>query len=688
MNDLSSPAQAAWPDVVNENFDALPNTVYAYNYATSTGLTWGYFGGRWGGNAVAAGTLALTNAADNYVVANRSTGAISTSTATTNWNATSTYARIYKLTAAGSVVTVVEDHRAGLYGAHGIAVAPGAVGGDVVGPASATDNDIARYDGTTGKLLKAGLSYDTDTTLAANSNTRVPTQAAVKAYADALVAGFDAKRYGAKGDGRMVTDAVTNSTTTVTSATAAFAAGDVGKVVEVTNGTTTSKSTVASVTNATTIVLAGAVSFTATSCTLYIGTDDTVAVQAASDACEAAGGGVVWFPRGIYVINGALQDTSRSNAQLLFPRRHVVNAAPITVLWLGESPPAWQPTVSASTVPVITGGVVLKCTLNTTGGSQPCCIGAWGPSGSALNISSVRASMRNITVRMPVNPVLTAIDLSHCSQCDLDDVSVDAGQYTVSNIPTPTTATSVGVKLPFSSNGAFTRVGTLGIVGFYNAIQIWEHAQISDLGVFGCLNGLLFEAAQYHSSWVGRVDVVHVKYPIVGNGAHCVHIGVVNHERQASGNFTTVNDVYDPSSYLRGSLRWHSVLQGTGIVDTYSVSGAVNIERKHIDYEARVFTLTDGATVTPDCSIAQSFRWTLGGNRTLANPVGPWDGCVINMRVVQDGTGSRTWTPGSKYKFAGGAPLLSTAASAKDFVSCQYDAADDTWNCALTKAMS
>jgi hypothetical protein len=193
MNDLSSPAQAAWPDVVNENFDALPNTVYAYNYATSTGLTWGYFGGRWGGNAVAAGTLALTNAADNYVVANRSTGAISTSTATTNWNATSTYARIYKLTAAGSVVTVVEDHRAGLYGAHGIAVAPGAVG-DVVGPASATDNDIARYDGTTGKLLKAGLSYDTDTTLAANSNTRVPTQAAVKAYADALVAGLSWKQ--------------------------------------------------------------------------------------------------------------------------------------------------------------------------------------------------------------------------------------------------------------------------------------------------------------------------------------------------------------------------------------------------------------------------------------------------------------------------------------------------------------
>lgn len=61
---------------------------------------------------------------------------------------------------------------------------------------------------------------------------------------------------------------------------------------------------------------------------------------------------------------------------------------------------------------------------------------------------------------------------------------------------------------------------------------------------------------------------------------------------------------------------------------------------------------------------------------------------VINIRIIQDGTGNRTLAYGSKYKFPGGAPVLSTAASAKDFLSCQYDALDDTLFCSLMKALS
>jgi hypothetical protein len=126
VNPLSNPAQAQWPVVVNENFDALPNQVYAYDYVTSTGLTWGYFGGRWGGFSVAAATLSLTNAADNYIVVLRSSGAISVSTSTTNWNDTDAYARVFKVTTAGSAVTAVEDHRSGPGGVHGNAAAAGA----------------------------------------------------------------------------------------------------------------------------------------------------------------------------------------------------------------------------------------------------------------------------------------------------------------------------------------------------------------------------------------------------------------------------------------------------------------------------------------------------------------------------------------------------------------------------------
>lgn len=100
----------------------------------------------------------------------------------------------------------------------------------------------------------------------------------------------------------------------------------------------------------------------------------------------------------------------------------------------------------------------------------------------------------------------------------------------------------------------------------------------------------------------------------------------------------------------------------------------------------RVVQLTDAATITLDASLANNFRVTLGGNRTLANPTGLIDGQVFNVRIKQDATGSRTLAYGSMYKFPGGtAPVLTTAAGGLDFMSCQYDAADGYLICVTNK---
>ena len=121
---------SASPEVqMNENFESVDFAfVYGKRQPVTTGLTWGYYGGRWGGFSVTEGTLALTNAATNHVVVQRSDGAISTTVASTNWDDTANYARVYKLTTAGSVVTVVEDHRAGPSGVHGLPAVSGTAG--------------------------------------------------------------------------------------------------------------------------------------------------------------------------------------------------------------------------------------------------------------------------------------------------------------------------------------------------------------------------------------------------------------------------------------------------------------------------------------------------------------------------------------------------------------------------------
>lgn len=83
----------------------------------------------------------------------------------------------------------------------------------------------------------------------------------------------------------------------------------------------------------------------------------------------------------------------------------------------------------------------------------------------------------------------------------------------------------------------------------------------------------------------------------------------------------------------------------------------------------RVIPLADAAVITPDFAAAKFFTVTLGGNRTLANPVNVAPGGYL-LRVKQDGTGGRTLAWGNRFRFpAGQIPLLSTAAGAEDILS-------------------
>lgn len=120
MQQLTS-AQTSPEVPINENFQTLEALqVYGKRQPATTGLTWGYYGGIYGGVTIADGTLTLSAAAANYVVVQRSTGAISVSTSTTNWLDVASYARVYILTTSASAVTATADHRAGLYGIFGM----------------------------------------------------------------------------------------------------------------------------------------------------------------------------------------------------------------------------------------------------------------------------------------------------------------------------------------------------------------------------------------------------------------------------------------------------------------------------------------------------------------------------------------------------------------------------------------
>ncbi len=108
----------------------------------------------------------------------------------------------------------------------------------------------------------------------------------------------------------------------------------------------------------------------------------------------------------------------------------------------------------------------------------------------------------------------------------------------------------------------------------------------------------------------------------------------------------------------------------TGTVLTLSDSNILFAKKGYFAEQ----TLTDGATIDWNLSTQQVAKVTLGGNRTLNAPTNQQAGAFYSLAIIQDGTGSRTLTLNSAYKFTGAsAPTLTTTASAKDIIIFKSD---------------
>jgi len=85
-------------------------------------------------------------------------------------------------------------------------------------------------------------------------------------------------------------------------------------------------------------------------------------------------------------------------------------------------------------------------------------------------------------------------------------------------------------------------------------------------------------------------------------------------------------------------------------------------------------TLTDWATINRNLQTNQVTKVTLGGNRTMAAPTNLVDWATYILRVIQDGTGSRTITWNSVFKRPSGtAPTLTTTAWWVDIITFVCD---------------
>lgn len=304
--------------------------------------------------------------------------------------------------------------------------------------------------------------------------------------------------------------------------------------------------------------------------------DATTGFQSALNDCATSGGVIMSrMVDATFLIGGALQDTSYANAQLLVPVKSYGGAAPITVAIIGYKAPSPVVSVTASE-PIPTSGLVIKSTLASGTGAV---IGG-SDSGNFTNVNLV---MKKVIVRVPTNPTISAVDSSKMACVEFDDLLVDTGSFEVDTLTQPSTTTSYGVKFPALGNGAHTTVGLLDVVGFRNGLLAGEHLRASQINCWGCVNAVVSPAG-YHAMLIDRLQLLHCPNGIVSTGGPSyLQVNQLNIEHKASGWQAPVADILDSSNYLKGNLRWHAVLAGSGVSSNFYKTGGANLYTAQLD---------------------------------------------------------------------------------------------------------
>ena len=420
---------------------------------------------------------------------------------------------------------------------------------------------------------------------------------------------FSPEAYGAQGDGvQLWFGAITAGSKTFTCSMANFTTADIGKVIEIEKAGTSSapfKTTIASINSTTSVELTDAAITTVTGVwsptgltvnyvagyghepTAYYGTDDTSAIQDCLDAIVAAlrddrtKFAIMQFKNRIYILDGALQDTSHSNSQLWLKDDSLGYNVfdKTTIEFRGGLPPnqSHNNGNSASKTPAF--GTVLKCTLNS--GSGGAVFRTNGLSSGGFNFHRAFIRITNLTLRMPANPVLSGFDLRKSVSAEVLGCIFDTGSDKTHTIDQPTTSTSYALRMPGIDNGVRSKVD-VAIIGFYNGLEASEHCH-GDAAMVACYNALVLNEIRL-SALFGKITI------------HSCTNGVVVSQTGGTYSQICIFEIQQLTIEHHGSMNPESWQ-----MNSYDVKDAGNYGHGKITYAVvfrTAFTKSGGSSIT------------------------------------------------------------------------------------------
>lgn len=420
-------------------------------------------------------------------------------------------------------------------------------------------------------LFNSGTITDTFAPSTTSSAVTAPT--AIYFYTRPNMPTFSPHDYGAKGDGVYVykNAALASGTNTLTLTGGALTAADVGKLIKVdgagtggagfNNDLVTSIATVVDATHAT---LSANATTSVTTASIIYGTDDTAAIQAATDAAGAALGGVVKFNNLIYIVGGAYvpsvgATSGSTNAQIVVVARDLATQETISIELVGSYGGDNTNWVPGEDQPLCNHGTVLWSLRSDATSGDNGIIGGAAPTGATWAFSAVTLKVSNMTIRSQRNANYSAINAGGIGGIVCMNLQIDSGVLIDQIYRRFDTIGSSAIILPKTNNWVLSVVDNVDICGFETAIRVAEHANIDRTRIYICNRALMLDSSN-HAMMIKHAVIVNCRYAIyAGNGGNvemsCVsieHGGNLMYDPITGTTSGTMTDIYDPSSVIRG----------------------------------------------------------------------------------------------------------------------------------------
>lgn len=328
-------------------------------------------------------------------------------------------------------------------------------------------------------------------------------------------------------------------------------------------------------------------------------TNNTVAVAATVAALYAAGGGVIHFDAGKFIVDS-----------IRFPA--ITTRVGYTNITLeGDGYPLFYwGTVGTGDLP--NKGTIIVCKNTTTGNSVILADPVTGPDFSAVNVY-----IKNVEIRTYNNPSIGGVDMGYAAFLKLENVFINTDTLNVvSSLPTHNTS---GLITPIVGNGAMSLLDNVTICGYYKGLKAGEHTSSSgDLNIASCYRGIDFQFTAGHASNFVRYGSYRNKYGLYVSGFHRFTIEQMNGEHADSATQTNANNVWqlnwadlkDTANLGVGNILWASNRGNGSAESVFTIVGATNVKTQEIGT-----TPSGGGSglLTPWTSNINSANYTLLG---------------------------------------------------------------------------